>query len=67
MFENDGKRYIIDYKTDRAVFEDGLKTLNEIYSKQVKMYALACEKMEKPANEAYICYLRANKSIKVEI
>lgn len=67
LFENDGKRYIIDYKTDRAVFEDGLKTLNEIYSKQVKMYALACEKMEKPANEAYICYLRANKSIKVEI
>ncbi len=67
LFENSGKRYIIDYKTDRGVFGDEVKTLNEIYSKQVKMYAIACEKMNKPADEAYIYYLRANKSFKVEI
>ncbi len=67
LFEEKGKRYIIDYKTDRGVWGERREHLNRIYSSQVKMYALACEKMNKKVDEAYICYLRTGENFRVEI
>lgn len=68
LFEYENEVYILDYKTDRNPKGKRRIELNEIYSKQVKMYAKAYEMLNsKKADKAYICYLSVNETEEVTI
>ena len=69
FFENpDGTYTLLDFKTDRAVGEEGRTLLLERHSRQLQIYRLAVEKMtEKSVSKIYIWSFSLGEAIEVPL
>ena len=66
-FEERGKTVLVDYKTDRVNATEAL-TRAEQYTLQLRLYALALERLTGRApEEAYIYFLRPNTAVRVDL
>ncbi len=63
LFEEDGEIVVVDFKTDRVPDE---KALADTYREQLRIYAVACEKIfSKPVKEMVLYSFHLNKEIKL--
>jgi ATP-dependent exoDNAse (exonuclease V) beta subunit len=66
-FEDRGKTVLVDYKTDR-VSAEGAAARAEQYALQLRLYALALERLTGRApDEAYLYFLRPNAAVPVDL
>lgn len=64
-FEEGGELIVVDYKTDRIASDHESP---DAYARQLQIYALALERYAgRIADRAFLCYLRANKTIEIPI
>ena len=66
-FEHRGKTVLVDYKTDRVSAAEAPDHAAR-YALQLRLYALALERLTgRPPDEAYICFLRPNVAVPVDL
>jgi ATP-dependent exoDNAse (exonuclease V) beta subunit len=66
-FEDRGKTVLVDYKTDRVTAAEA-PTRAEQYALQLRLYALALERLNGHApDEAYVYFLRPNVAVPVDL
>ena len=66
LFEEDGRRILVDYKTDRV---DGreLEARARSYEPQIRLYAAALAAAGRPVDEAFLFFLREAEACAVDI
>ncbi|MBQ7896309.1 MAG: helicase-exonuclease AddAB subunit AddA [Oscillospiraceae bacterium] len=68
FIEEDGELVVIDYKTDLVRNEAELMERRELYSKQIRAYAMALERIcQKPVKEAVLYFLSVGKACEISL
>ena len=66
VFEEDGRRILVDYKTDRVAGRD-LEARARDYEPQIRLYAAALADAGRPVDEAFLFFLRESEAREVDI
>ena len=66
MFEEEGKLWIVDFKTDRVFSEEEIHSRAEVYRPQLEAYSIALEQvLEKKVVRRVLYFLPAGKAKEV--
>ena len=66
LFEEDGRRILVDYKTDRVAKRD-IAARARGYEPQVQLYAAALANAGQPVDQAFLLFLREPEAYEVDV
>lgn len=67
VFESEGRRYLLDWKSDRVEGKEELLRRRDHHQFQIALYALALRAANRPAAQAALCFLRPGAFRQVDI